>query len=356
MDCRKVKKELTAYVSGELSRSSHQGIEAHLQSCSSCQRELASIEATREMLKSWGNMEPSAGLFSKFEARLSKETLGKGARGPAAVSFRWLSHKWVYALVAAVCLTVIIGFHLFLLPDETPLETRQRSIPYQEPGGVQIGFYIAEHESALKQASFQRASISPGAPFWIPLRRENLLYYDTISGGSEEAQGSSGLILKSKNGWGKETSGEEKTESRAGISDGEVLRLAEAREAVSFDIVAPATLCEAYRLISVRKIPDKEYVQLVYSSGRNTISLFEQPITGGERLNREDFREYILRLTKNNERIAVLGWHTEQAVFNLVGEMSLPDLMKVADEIQERYITDGMKQYYQKLYDEGISH
>ena len=352
MNCRKIKRELTAYVSGELSRYDRQVIEAHLKSCSSCQKDLASLEATREMLKLWGDTDPAADLFHKFEARLSEESTGEKTKPP--LPFRRPSRKWAYVLLVAACLAVAIYFGRYLFPPahETSLETA-KGVSYQQPADIQIGFYIAEHERASKQASFQRVSFSPEAPFWIPLRREDLLYYDTISGGSEEPQGRSGLILKGGNRWGKSPDADGTAESQMDISDGEILSLAEAREAVSFHIVAPAILSEGYRLTLVKKAPDREYVQLVYSSGASAISLFQQPVVAGERLSREDFREYVLRLTKDKQRTAVLGWHTKQAAFNVVGEgVNLPDLMKIADEIQERYVTDGVRQYYQTLYEE----
>ena len=163
-----------------------------------------------------------------------------------------------------------------------------------------------------------------------------MLYYDTFSGESEEAQGQSGVILKGGNHWEKTSDIGEKSGNEVVISEGEVLNLDEARKAVSFDIVAPAALSEGYRLTVIRKIHDRECIQLVYSDGAKTISLFEQPVLRQERLSRSDFREYLLHLGKDRDRIAVLGWHSDKVSFNLVGEMKLPELMEIADQVQER--------------------
>jgi len=48
--------------------------------------------------------------------------------------------------------------------------------------------------------------------------------------------------------------------------------------------------------------------------------------------------------------MAVLGWITERLSFNLIGEMTLPELMKIAEEIHERRLTDEARSYYQTLY------
>ncbi len=335
MNCQNVRTELTAYTSGQLSKSERQKVDAHLQSCPSCRRELELLESTRNVLKSWSDAEPPPDLAARLEARLSKED----SRKKPIIYFRWPSFKWAYFLFTAACLagSIYFGIHFFLSPDEVPTEVT-------DPGHIQVGFYIAEHDSALKQVSFQRTPLPSRAPFWITLNREDLLYYDTVSGESEEGQ--SGVFLKSGSRWEKGAD-DEGTE----ISGGEILSLAEAQKAVSFAIVAPAILSEDYRLASIRKVSDKECVQLVYSSGTSTISLFQQPMIPEMNLSRADFREYILRLSKDKKRTAVLGWHTDQVIFNLVAEMNLSDLIKVADEIQERRITDGLKQYYQELYE-----
>ena len=90
---------------------------------------------------------------------------------------------------------------------------------------------------------------------------------------------------------------------------------------------------------------------MVYSNGPGVISLFEQPLKAREQLDRKDLREYILRLVGDKERMAILGWVTERLSFNLIGEMTLSDLMKIAEEIQERCLTDKAKQYYRRLYE-----
>jgi hypothetical protein len=345
MSCHKLGRELTAYISGELDKLDRQRIEEHLKDCSSCQKALASLESTREMLESWADVEPPPDLFHEFQTRLS-EAVGR-KRTKALPTFGWLSRRWVYGLIVTACIAVAVysGFHLLDPSHEKPLEVANTR-------DIQIGFYIAEHESSLNQVPFRKAAFSPREPLWVPFRKEDLMYYDTFSGEREEARRQSGLILKGGNQWKKPVDAEEKPGTEDLISEGEVLSLADAQKAVSFHIVAPAVLSEAYRLAVVKKIHDRECIQLVYSDEANTISLFEQPILPEERLSRGDFREYILHLGKDRDRTAVLGWHSDNVSFNLVGEMKLPELMEIADQIQERLVTDRVKQYYQRIYEE----
>ena len=345
MNCRKLSKELTAYTSDELGKLDRQRIGTHLQECSSCREALASLENTRKMLRFWADAEPASDLLHEFEARLSEAVVRKA--GKPFLSFKWPSRKWIYGFVMIACLAVAIysGFHFLSLSHEKPSEVTSTS-------DTQIGFYIAEHESSIKQVSFQKTAPSPRGPLWIPFRKENMLYYDTFSGESEEAQGQSGVILKGGNHWEKTSDIGEKSGNEVVISEGEVLNLDEARKAVSFDIVAPAALSEGYRLTVIRKIRDRECIQLVYSDGARTISLFEQPVLPKERLKRGDFREYLLHLAKDKKRTAVLGWHTDKVSFNLVGETKLPDLIEMAGQVQERLTTDNVKNYYKKIYEE----
>jgi len=358
MNCKKVGKMLTAYLSDELSGDERWQIETHLQMCPSCQREYTSFQATREMLNLWDEVDTPEELSQRFEVRLAEEVQKGEAK--SFIPFRRLPLKWIHVSATAVCFitAVILGFYMlfsregtypqFLPKGESTSSPRTAYDAYRQ-GDVWVSFYISEHEKTLKHATLQEAAALPREiPIRVPFRRENILYYDEISEESEELEGKSGLIVKSENGWEKEESAKE--DAHKEILIGEPLTLEEARKSVSFDIIAPSVIRGEYQLKMVRKAKDKEYVQLVYSNGLSVISLFEQPLKANDKLGRRDFREYILRLAKNEERMAVLGWGTEALSFNLIGEMTLSELMKIAEEIQERRLTDEARSYYQMLY------
>lgn len=348
MNCKKVKERLTAYISDELSRDERRNVEMHLQTCPSCQRELVSLQNTKEILSMWDEVDPPDELFKRFEARLAEEE--RRGETKSFLPFRRLSSKWLYASATAVCFitAVILGLYILLSREDSTLPKAAYDYSSYRQGEVWVSFYISEHEKTLKHAAVQKAAFPREAPIRIPFRRENILYYDEISSESEELKGRSGLILKSESGWkGKE---EAEEESHEDVLSGETLTLEEARKSVSFEVIAPSVIRGEYRLEMVRKDRDKECVQLVYSNGPSVISLFEQPLKASEKLGRRDFREYILRLAKNEGRMAVLGWVTERLSFNLIGEMALSELMKIAEEIQERCLTDKARSYYQTLY------
>jgi hypothetical protein len=346
MNCKKIRKTLTAYISNELSGDERRKVEVHLQTCPSCRSELISLRTTREMLGAWDEVDPPEELFDRFKARLAEEIRRREAK--SLPTLRWPSSKWLYASITVVCFiaSLTLGLYILLSREGSISPGTVRDYRSYGQGDIWVSFYISEHERTLKQVSLQKAPSPRGAPIRVPLRRENILYYDEISGESEELKGRSGLILKSRSGWKGETEGESHKE----FLSGEALTLEEARRSVSFDIVAPSIIGGEYRLRMIRKARDKECVQLVYSNGLSVISLFEQPLGAREKLGRRDFREYILRLAKNKGRMAVLGWVTEHLSFNLIGEMALSELMRMAEEIQERCLTDKARRYYQRLY------
>ena len=306
MNCKRVKKTLTAYISDELSKDKRRKVEMHLQICPSCQRELTSLQATREMLGAWVEINPPEELFSKFEARLAEEA--KRGEVKSFLPFRWLSSpilgisfhstKWIYVSATAVCFitAVILMFYILLSREERTLPKTAYDYDSYKQGDVWVSFYISEHEKTLKHAALQRTAALPReVPIRVPFRRENILYYDEISEGSEELKGQSGLILKSESGWEKEEAEEDVHKQ---ILNGETLTLEEAGKSVSFDIIAPAVIRGEYHLDMVRKAKDKECVQLVYSNGLSVISLFEQPLEAREKLDRGDFRNIYFDLQR----------------------------------------------------------
>ena len=100
------------------------------------------------------------------------------------------------------------------------------------------------------------------------------------------------------------------------------------------------------------KINGKDCVQIVYSDGAHTLSLFQQHIWAEDGIRRRDFQEYILHKAKGGPRNAVLGWTTAETAFNLVGEVGFSELMQLAEEIQEKIATDKLQDLYEDLYGE----
>jgi hypothetical protein len=210
-------------------------------------------------------------------------------------------------------------------------------LPKQSGGnGIQVGFYILEHE----RASLQLASMQSASHQQIFLRWDDLLYYDTAGGERPE----SGLIMRGRSDW-QESPESDDLKSKS-VSDVDTISLEEAKKLVSFEIVAPSLIASNYILTGVRKVEGRECIQLLHSNGIEVLSLFQQPTGAEDGLSRWDFREYMVGLGKNGERSSALGWYTDEFVFNIVAKADLPRMTEIADEIREYYLMDGVKAYY----------
>lgn len=380
MRCEKAKKLIVDYVYQELSERQKKKLEEHLSQCWGCSFELESLQKTINLVKSqaeekgeqfwkkrWRNIEKR--LPRSKAALKNKSTFGRFwdwflNRVPSP---GWLFHEFIMrkalpvfgALIVIVCASLFVRHILRTKPEgqDALLSSAEQSakegvvlgLPKQSGQDIQVGFYILEHERAfLKLASMRDTSLSSQPEHRFFLRRDDLLYYDMAGGERPE----SGLIMRGRSDWGESTDQKVDELKSKEISDLNTISLEEAQKLVSFKVVAPHTVASSYTLTGVRKVKDSECVQLLYSNGTDVFSLFQQPTEAKERLDRLDFREYIVGIGKDGERTAVLGWYTDELVFNLVGKADLPRTMKIADEIREYYLMDGVKEYYMEHIDD----
>ena len=363
MRCEKAKKFAVDYVYQELPERQRKKLEEHLAQCWGCSFELESLQKTVNLVKSQTEMEESEQFWEKnwrsieerlpqSRAALRKRRLLGQARSwllDRVPSPGWLFHEFVMkkALPALGILILVAGASLFAVHTFRTRSWRQGPaadraangemalvLPRQSgANGIQVGFYIHEHE----RTSLQLASMRSASHRQIFLTWDDLIYYDTVGGERPE----SGLIMRGRSDWYEDGGLEPKD-----ISDVDTISLAEAKKLVSSNIVAPSLLASSYTLTGIRKVKDRECIQLLYSNGADAFSLFQQLTGSRERLNRWDFREYTVGLGKDGERSAVLGWYTDEIVFNLVGKADLSRMTEIADEIREYYLMDGVKAYY----------
>ena len=124
-DCRRLEEDLTAYFQGELSRSRHAEVDAHVSSCDACR---AALEETRELFAMAGAVEDIAPSlrFKRNLARLieresvpSREPMGERVR----LAFAFLMDRLrtsrgfrVAAVSVAVNTAVFLYLSLVLLP------------------------------------------------------------------------------------------------------------------------------------------------------------------------------------------------------------------------------------------------
>ena len=393
MRCEKAKTLMVDYVYEELSEKQREKLEKHVSQCWGCAFELESFHKTMDLVQSQAEIETSEEFWeanwSRLEERLPELNVAVENRSLFGRVRDWLSDRtppsdWIFhelilrkSLPAAGMVIFVVCMSLFVIHtlrtklarqdmlssiEQMTKEEALLELPKPNEGnGIQVEFYLIEHEhSALQLASMRNASLSSQPQQKLSLRKDDLFYYEMVGGTRSE----SGLIMRGRSDWHKDTNhqADDKTQrvdlQSEDVSNGDTISLEEAQELVSFGIIAPPLIDTDYTLIGARKIKDRECVQVLYSNGRDIFSLFQQPRGAKEGLDRWDFREYIVategrRYGKNGERAAVLGWYTGEFVFNLVGQAETSRMMRIADEIRNYYLMDGVREYYREYTERG---
>jgi len=98
MRCRKVEKNLSAYLDRELKPQTAEKLEAHLAACPRCRGRRAALEGVEKVLRDFPAREPSPFLWTRVKANLGSEVRPARLR-PTAVGAR---AALVSVLVAAV--------------------------------------------------------------------------------------------------------------------------------------------------------------------------------------------------------------------------------------------------------------
>jgi hypothetical protein len=188
---------------------------------------------------------------------------------------------------------------------------------------VSINLYLTEHrEVVARQASL---NTTPTPPLQMRFHQEDLLYYESYD---EPDSVQPGVILR-----GRPSQRETGSSASPAISNGHTLTLSEARQVADFDLVSPAWLRPCYRLDEIRRIENRDALQLLYTDGIGSISLFEQPLDGRRGLGPQDFREYVLYRNEGQAGGAILTWRDEARLYVLVGNAEISQLMDMAQSI-----------------------
>ncbi|MFC1712849.1 metallophosphoesterase family protein [Candidatus Poribacteria bacterium] len=246
-------------------------------------------------------------------------------------------------LILGICASLLIMYALRTDPGEPEHSAGQIAgmAELPEERGILVGFYVQEHERATVQLASMQSVPAISSPSRLDkqvfLRWDDLMYYDR----TDEERPESGVIMRRPSGW--QESPEQKPEA---VADVDTISLQEAEEIVSFGIVAPSLIASEYTHTGTRKVKGRECIQLLYSNGTDTLSLFQQSRKAQDRLSRWDFREYVVGLAKDGEDSSVLGWYTDEIIFNLVGKADLQRMTEIADEIKEYQLMDDVRNYY----------
>ncbi len=187
-----------------------------------------------------------------------------------------------------------------------------------------INLYLREHRDVVAR----HISLSPAAPQAVQMdvNQDDILYYEFLDDGPEYMR--PGIIVRGPSSPRQISSSEAPV-----ISNGHSLTLSEARKTSSFELQAPPWLDPGYRLDQTRRIEGRDALQLLYTDGINSVSLFEQSLDGQRGLSRQDLREYAVY--RNTEQAAgtILAWKDNALSYVLIGNTEMSQLMNMAQSI-----------------------
>jgi len=187
-----------------------------------------------------------------------------------------------------------------------------------------INLYLKEYRDVITQ----QASFSPAAPppAQMHVNRQDILYYEKFDEQPEYVR--PGLIVRGPLSQGRISSSNAPT-----ISNGHSLSLSEAQKDAPFNLVAPPCLYPYYKLDQIRKIEGRDALQLNYTNGINSLSLFEQSLDGRRGLEPKDFREYAVYRNRKQVGGTILAWRDDALSYVLIGNIELSQLMDMAQSI-----------------------
>ncbi len=237
---------------------------------------------------------------------------------------------WRRACCLAAALLIIAAWACFVLSGrvtdlkEELAQARQDIVSAPADDSATINFYLEEHQDLVaRHASFSSAAQQPAQ---VHVSRQDVLYYESFD--DEPDYMSPGIIVRGPSSPLQTDSSKAPT-----ISNGHTMTLSEARESAKFDLVMPAWLHPYYRLDQIRTIEDRDALQLLYTNGIDTISLFEQPLDGRRGLEPKHFREYAVYQNKGQAGGTILAWRDDELSYVLIGNVEMSQLMDMAQSI-----------------------
>jgi len=187
-----------------------------------------------------------------------------------------------------------------------------------------INLYLKEHRDVVAR----HVSLSPAAPQPAQMRvsQHDILYYELFDDGPEYMR--PGIIVR-----GPSFQGQIFSHETPAISNGHTLTLSEARKTADFELQAPPRLHPGYSLDQIRRIEGRDAMQLLYTDGINSVSLFEQSLDGQRGLSPQDFREYAVYRNKKQAAGTILAWRDDALSYVLIGNAEMSQLMNMARAI-----------------------
>ncbi|MFC1765949.1 zf-HC2 domain-containing protein [Planctomycetota bacterium] len=327
--CEDLQERLEAYISNDIDDSKRIEIQIHLDECQSCSGVLRQLTRLSEMLQTWKGIEPSPRIYETLKARL-KRTESSASAWSRVFTYTFVKKVvFRFAEVAAVVVLTLFIRHSFQKPA--------LKVPDDLP--TTINFYLQEYQECVAQTVSEETSTQPMAQ--MSVGRDDILYYEFIDKFPKFTE--QGLIIMGP-------LKREKIHSPKGLAIPEEHMLPNPRpwDAVDFDPMAPPRLEHGFVLDSIRKIAHHNSLHLLYTKGRDTISLFEQPSQGKGLLAAQNFREYATcRVvepdtgSQEQGRVTILAWTNGPLSFVLIGKKDMFQLMDIMRSISRTKTQDG---------------
>jgi anti-sigma factor RsiW len=199
--------------------------------------------------------------------------------------------------------------------DAAPVETDDSAI---------INFYTKEHQDLV--ARYASRNPTQQEPMQIQVSQDDILYYELLDGQPESMN--PGIIVR-----GPSSQGQISPPKEPIISNGHTLSLSEAKETANFNLVAPLWLHPGYELDQITRIDGRDALQLLYTDGIKSVSLFEQPLDGQRGLEAKHFREYAVYRNIEQAAGTILAWRDHELSYVLIGNADMSQLMDMAQSI-----------------------
>ena len=233
---------------------------------------------------------------------------------------------WICGLVA-VFVAIIACLSCYILSGKVTglrneLAQAQREVAVaQTDDSTTINFYLKEHQEVV--ARYASVNTAAQQPAQMRVNRYDILYYEMFDNQPEYMR--PGIIVR-----GPSFQRQISQSEAPAISNGHTLTLSEARKTAAFKLKAPPRLYPGFSFDKIRRIEGREALQLLYTDGINSVSLFEQPLDGQSRLSHQDVREYAIYQNKDQAGGTILAFRDDALSYVLIGNIEMSQLMYMA--------------------------
>jgi hypothetical protein len=265
-----------------------------------------------------------------------EETTRQESSTPEPSVWRIMVGSWTGGLAAGL-LIIVSGLACFVLSrdvadlkHELKLARRDIALAQQDVAitptddSATINLYLKEHRDVVARHVSQSSAAQEQAQMRVS--QHDILYYEFLDDGPENMR--PGIIVR-----GTPSQREISSPETPVISNGHTLSLSEARKTAGFALQAPSRLHPCYELDQIRRIDGRNTLQLLYTDGINSVSLFEQSLDGRRGLSRQDFREYAVYRNTEQAGGTILAWRDDALSYVLIGNIEMSQLMDMAQSI-----------------------